>query len=386
MRFPNGRSIFAVLLSALMAMPAGTRAEDAQDLIRTLKKAIMDNESRFVNLHVTGEVYAEEWDKIEQKWTYAGEERATVWYLGVPARKVRFDFDEQVSQWVDGSAPFSLNVFSYACDGRIRQWLTRREGDPHATAPTSPRGEIHTLESSIIDSLYDVGGWPYSLYGGLGLNRKPVSAIFTEHPFTALHLEAKRVIFNGLPSIELHASSKRAFCKLTWYFDPAREFALVGAKLTETNDVINQEWTADELQQVQPGIYYPTKVTSQGVLCHDGTRIAGQPCWRRRYKASEVVMNDPNLSDEVFTIKWPVGAVVHDNVAGITFTVGQSPAELDKTIAEQVKRLKAAVRHPLTPQVTRSGGYWIPAWWLAGILVAGGVVVLLSRFTLKRRK
>jgi hypothetical protein len=153
----------------------------------------------------------------------------------------------------------------------------------------------------------------------------------------------------------------------TWYFDPARNYAILGCELSQTNGLVLARWIVDKLLEPVPGVYYPVKVSSYG------STQTGEPAWRATYEASKVVANDPNFSDDIFTIEWPEGTVVQDKVSGTRFTVGASAAETEKRIRDQVKKVKEAMS---------KRRYGMAAF----IIVNAGVLTLLLWFTLKGRR
>jgi hypothetical protein len=96
------------------------------------------------------------------------------------------------------------------------------------------------------------------------------------------------------------------------YFDPSRGYAIL---FHEEYGVLT---TVDELSEPAPGVFYPRKAT-----CEVRSNT-GAPEHKTLYEASAVVANDPNFSDDIFTINWPISTRVEDRINGSQFTVGQT--------------------------------------------------------------
>jgi hypothetical protein len=371
------RHAVIVLLIWIASCGMPTRAANTEALLQALQNALEQGESKLQNLRLEGTCHSEMWNEQAQKWEYAGEASVTARYLIKPKFEARIDFHERVTRWENGQAPFGVDSYTVSYNGRLDQTLYTKKGSPEKPF-LSPRGEIKSERSQSLDSECATG-WAYSLWGAAeptGL-REPLSIVFSPSIRQAVQLQAKEATWNATKCIELEYLLRGL--RVSWYFDPARDYALVGGERAINGQVI-QNWTVHKFLEPEAGLHYPGMVKSSAWLPN------GIAQSRSVYEASAVVVNDPNFRDDIFTIQWPVGTVVHDKISGITFTVGQSASDVDKAIADQVKRLKAAVRHPLTPQVKQSGGYWIPARWLAAIAVAAVAVAWLGWWARKQRK
>ena len=73
-----------------------------------------------------------------------------------------------------------------------------------------------------------------------------------------------------------------------------------------------------QLKEVAPGIWWPIKIYTVSSPLENG-----QP-WRRHvYHAFDVVVNDSNFDESIFTIPFPEGYVVDDKVTGRKYKVGE---------------------------------------------------------------
>ncbi len=360
------------------AMAQGNQAVSFNDLLNGIKKS----EKKLLNLRVDGKCLFLEWAAGKQDWQYNGESDVTAWYIGVPGSKVRVDIHKKIFPWVNGAAGFSQRSGTTAYNGRVGQHLTI-EGGPADKQPFKLlEGQITADRPTVVEF---ASGWEFSLYGC----QDQMKVRMSDYLEKSLELVKKQYVvqssvnpvrFNDTDCIELVVqvtSPRGGSQKETWCFDPSRGYAILGyAILFNEETTARQQVTVEKLAEPVPGVYYPVKATS---LTKDAS---GQPKSKTIYETSAVVANDPNFSDDTFTIKWPAGTVVNDKISGTSFTVGGA----EQGIRDQVQRVKAALKHPLSPQPKRAGGYWYPAKWAAAIVVAAGLVTLFLWFTLKRRQ
>jgi hypothetical protein len=362
-----------LVIVSQVALLTPTNSEDVEALLQKLRRGIEENEGKLQNLRVEGGCQRATWNEQAQKWDYSGEESVTAWYLPAATGKVRIDTHEFVAPLEDGAEPFVVETFTRAYDGYINQTLFTKRGSPLSQV-FSPVGELSAKRFlGFVNN--PSTGWGYSIYGAGELIGAPTLSIL----YTWLgKLLATETNFNGASCIKLQWRIKTQ--SMTWYFDPSRNYALIGGERVK-DGLIRESWTAERLLEPEPGIYYPVAVKSFSLYS-----ASGQPKYRCQFGATDVIVNDPNFSNDIFTIRWPKGTLVRDKILGMTYTVGQSAPDVEKAIDAQVKRLKAAVAHPLSPQPKISGGYWIPIKWFTGIISAAVVLTLAVVFTLKRQR
>jgi hypothetical protein len=374
-RLCHMRVLALPLLISLTAQAGGTISIDE------VLSGIKQGEEKLHELRVEGKSLSLIWDPNTREWQYNGECEATAWFEGGPEGKMRVDIHKDIAPVIGGKFPFLMRSWTAAYNGRIGQVLITQQGA--ANEPDKiMNGSIGVERPRFFT--YEATGWLMSLYGCRELPKMRLSEYVERHlelgrKQSSAECWTKSVRFGDADCIELVVRERLPNGdqnQETWYLDPARSYAPVFFEESASRF----QATVDKLAEVAPKVFYPLKVTA---LTKDPS---GQFKTKTTYEASSVVANDPNFRDDIFTIQWPVGTVVHDKISGITFTVGQSASDVDKAIADQVKRLKAAVRHPLTPQVKQSGGYWIPARWLAAIAVAAVAVAWLGWWARKQRK
>ena len=368
-------TLLCCLITLTDAMGQGNRAVSFDDLLNGIK----NSEKKLLNLRVEGKCLFLDWDAGKQDWQYGGESHVTAWYTGVPGSKLRFDIHKQIRKWINGPAPFSNSSGTIAYNGRVGQYLLLEEGTPVKPVKTL-FGQITAGREDLgID--YEASGWTRSLYGCEEEENKMRFSEFLEKvqevgkPQKSVQYSVNPVRFSNTDCIELVVQvtpPKGNPQKEIWYFDPSRGYAILFHEDTATS----AQETVEKLAEPAPGVFYPVKATR---LIKD---TSGQPAYKWVYEASSVVANDPNFSDDIFTIEWPEGTVVEDKISGTTFTVGASASDTEKRIRDQVKEVKKEVANPPGPQTEKTNsrrGYWM----VAAIIVVAGVLTLLLLFVTK---
>jgi hypothetical protein len=336
-------------------------------LLQTLKNGIEVNEMKLLNVRVEGRCRSEEFDPGSQQWELVLDESVTAWYEGVPLGKRRIDHHKSISKWINGTTPFLEEEYTSAYNGQIKQTLWTKRGSSKAP-PTSPHGEIEKGMRKELMNEYATG-WTYSLYGAFEISGR-LSTVF-RLPKNQLNVNA--VTFNGVNCIQLQVILPSGMPAITCYFDPGREYALLGVERSSGNGVLVEKWKVDSLVEAAPGVYYPSQATWES-LSQDGKVVR-----RQTYQASAVVANDSNFSDDLFTIKWPPKTRVRDLITTNKYVVPDA-GQPEKPVSEPQSRI------PLAATPTRPVGGRSRLWvMVAGVgVVAVLVIVPVSR--LRRKK
>jgi hypothetical protein len=75
-----------------------------------------------------------------------------------------------------------------------------------------------------------------------------------------------------------------------------------------------------KLEKVSPGIWWPVEIIDVSRPYENG-----KP-WRKVvYLASNVVVNDPNFDESIYTVPFPKGYLIDDKVTGKKYKVGEEP-------------------------------------------------------------
>jgi hypothetical protein len=333
--------------------------------LQTLKHGIEDNEQKLLNVRVDGASRIDSLDQTSQKWELKAEDSVTAWYEGAPRGKRRIEHHKLVRRWINGTAPFLEESFTTIYDGRITQTLWTSSG-----ALDNPshrlRGQIEA--GMPVAFMYESAtGWEYSLYGAYEESGH-LSNLFH---LPSTQLLARETSFGGVACVQLQVTMPNGVPVITYYCDPARAYALLGCERARGDGVVVLKWQVDAFVEAVPGVYYPTAATKELTL-GNGRRE------RTTYQASAVVANDPNFSDDLFTMKWPPKTKVRDLTTTNTFIVAADDKPINQRIEGQIGQVRSnAVMMPeptQTAPVASSPDRRLRVW----LVVAGiGIMVVL---------
>ncbi len=330
-------TMFCVFI--LMGTPVHATAEQPQISLNELKEHIMDNENKLLNLRVDGRRHTEVWDSASNEWKYSGEAEVTAWFINAPGSKFRVDCHKEVGPWTGGTAPFAESMYSKAYNGRAGQRLTLKAGDPDSK-PFSD-GLVTDERPEITAGGAFTSGWELSLYGWGDRNGYRLSDVIasSEKRLTSGGgtLSVQNARFNAKQCVQLIIDDSR---RQTFYFDPEHGYALIGYKRSTLDGVIMNKVVIEKILEPVPGVYYPGRATRSLF------KASGEPREKAIYEASNVVVNDPSFDEEIFTIKWPPGTRVTDEIANFSFTVAKDVDELEHLLDLEVAETVAAVGEP----------------------------------------
>jgi hypothetical protein len=282
-----------------------------------LLNGIRTSEKKLLNLRVDSKCFYTEWDETKQDWQYVSETHETAWYDGKPGGKARVDTHKAIGRWEKGATPFAQYSVSATYDGRVGRQL-KIESGPAGSPTETLEGEMTTNRPFFLEAGGGFStGWPCSLYGCKDQLKRRLSEYLERWKKSPLaQCSVSSVQFQDRDCIKLVVEvrhPKFGQQKETWYFDPSRGYAILFDEMGWGREV-----TVEKLSEPAPGVFYPVRATFQSQKHGD------RPKTKAQYEASAVVANDPNFSDDIFTINWPMGARVEDRVNGSQFTVGQS--------------------------------------------------------------
>lgn len=116
--------------------------------------------------------------------------------------------------------------------------------------------------------------------------------------------------------------------------DPEKGFSCTS--MTIFTDGIERSYCTAEYQEFSDGVWFPVTATLVN------KSVKGIEEYRHIMKTSNVKINDPNFSEDLFHVDLPKGTRVWDKVLGIRYVVGdsmsnkvQSGANIDKAMTDQ---------------------------------------------------
>jgi len=252
----------------------------------------------------------------------------TAWFSGGPERKGRIDVHKQVLRWRNGAAPYGESSYSVSFDGqygRVVRYSTRHSGKTHH----SKEGKLLPDAPELLRDNF-LGGctgayFTFCFFFNADEYRTFSKLFRASMTPAALEAKAFKVAleeFQGIQCIKF-GSGEQLWGHETWWLDPSRGFALLGYEQISTRngrDRLISRMKVTKLKEVAAGIWWPTQATSVRAPFEPGETYR-----RFVYRASNVVANDPNFDENVFTVPFPDGYLIDDQVAGRKYRVGEDP-------------------------------------------------------------
>ena len=303
--------------------------EDVNALIPQIEAA----ENGLRNIKIKSEAWVEEKsstsslsDPCEPWKRTAISALTTAWFDGSPKSKARIDVHKQVLKWVDGAAPYSEESFSLAFDGqhgRVIDHTFGHSGKTHLSkrgellpdAPPRLRStDVHTGAKFSLYFFFNEEGHTFSQYFRLAISPAALKAKAFE-----VALEE----YQGVECIRI-GSGEQKWGHISWWLDPACGFALLGhdniSMREDGAERVSTRIRVTKLKEVDPNTWWPMEA-----YVESDRHKPGEPYKRTVYRASDVVANDPNFDESIFTVPFPDGYLIDDKVAGRKYRVGEDP-------------------------------------------------------------
>jgi len=331
-------AVFCILLGTLVNVEAqepksALTVENVNALIPAIEAA--EEGPFFLNLKVESETWVETKANLSdpcELWKrtpiYVS---CTAWLDGRPRGKARVDVNKEVLEWRDGAAPYAESSYSVGFDGQYGRIVhhTRghsgkqfrmKEGKLLADSPKQLRdnylgsctGARFSFQFFFSDEDKDMGRTFSRLF------RASISPAALEAKAFEVALEE----FGGVECIKFGSGEQNWGARISYWLDPARGFALLGhdniSIREDGSERVSTRIRVTKLKEVAEGVWWPVEVSSVS-----RPSMPGKP-WRRFvYRASNVVANDPNFDESVFTVPFPDGYLIDDKVNGRKYKVGQ---------------------------------------------------------------
>ena len=246
----------------------------------------------------------------------------TAWAQKGFHQKRRVDMHREVFEWIHGPAPHGEQTYSVSFDGQHGRYVRHAVGPLGQThlvrkgkiLPEAPKSLEHgNFDTGAYYSLPFFDAEIYKFSELFQLASDPNSEVAAELEFT---LEE----FEGAECIKIRSR----LYDVTYWLDPSHGFALRGyksiTKYQDAREELVKLAKVTKLKEIAPGIWWPMEVITVARPYEPG-----KP-WRRFvYCASNVVANDPNFDDSIFTVPFPDGYLIDDQVAGRKYRVGEDP-------------------------------------------------------------
>jgi hypothetical protein len=244
----------------------------------------------------------------------------TAWVQKSAVVKTRVDMRKEVFEWVDSPNLYGEKSYSMSFDGQQVRYVHHATGPLGQAHPVKSASVLPEIPRRLANGNFDTGAYwslpffdceVYKFSEIFQLAGDPNSEVASELEFT---LEE----FGGTECIKIRSR----LYDVTYWLEPSRGFALRGkksiARYEDGHEEIVKLVKVTKLKKVAAGLWWPMEVSTIS-----RPYAPGQP-WRRFvYRASNVIANNPNFDESVFTVPFPEGYLVNDQVNGRKYTVGQ---------------------------------------------------------------
>jgi hypothetical protein len=329
----------------LLVLSVPIQAEQSQSILSTqelkqIAPQIEAAEKRRYNLKIKSEMWVETKTNLsdpcetwQQTPVYVS---STAWINGGNPfaehfinDKVRVDVDKEILKWEEGLAPYAESKYSMSFDGRYGRIIYYNSGPMDKASPLK-RGEV------LPQAPKQLQGGEWTRFTGAEFS---ISFFFKGRDDTFSNIcrwasEPNSLAascfeftrgekFEGTECIKITTKGRKHGQENYW-IDPARGFALLGHEwkniLEDGSEQLISFTKVSKLKEVTPGVWWPVEAS---VVLKPYGYGSGKLWQRFVYRASDVVANDPNFDESIFTIPFPDGYLIDDKVAGRTYIVGQ---------------------------------------------------------------
>ncbi len=332
------KGVYVVFLAFLFLVNEVTAKKTASELsveeLKIVGQSIKEIEEALLNVRIDSNSWVERGPSSSGPW-----ERmpiclsSTAFFGGTSSSRARLDVHKSVLEWKAGAAPYLEKSYSVSFDGvqgRRKAISSSHSGNTFNInkGVILPDAPIQLRYSNEMTGVYA------SLFFHFRDAPDPFPTTFSPHFEGAtdpnyLDVENPEVKFKvvleelrGIQCIKM-AYIGDSFRK-EWWLDPNRGFALLRHDNLrddqDGNEQVKSSISVTKLKKVAEDIWWPME--AYFVHCPFGV---GDP-WRRIvYRATNVVANDPNFDESVFTVPFPDGYLIDDQVAGRKYRVGEEP-------------------------------------------------------------
>ncbi len=261
----------SMLVIARVPGDAPVWSEPKKAELKKILDAVERNVSAYPNLEYSGTKVTEFWRKAENR--YEAQPTPTEFAVSLmrdpDTPQFRIDYTPRVLQWINGSAPFSIQNETQFSDGETVyevSYENRLELRPYGTWP-----EEGVVRLPGIQALLHYRGRRTS--GPRIASKRPRSEIehyawlaftgnFAGNPAQGNLLTLTEDSYHGVDAVKLEVVI-RGRQRERWWLDPARGYAFLGDDLSFVHE---DQWQPSyetrvvNLKEVSPGFWFPTEV------------------------------------------------------------------------------------------------------------------------------
>lgn len=257
---------------------------------------------------------------------------STAWYDSIPWSKARIDVHKEVLEWTEGSAPYCEMSYSLSFDGQYGRQVNKTMKYNDRTFFVKDGKNLSLTQIRMRDREIASGtGILFSLNYSINKRGFAFSEIVRKSTEDPNFATTNKLTFNwgksdnGADCIRIVSGTKKKGHRFKSYLlDPARNFALLESKSLyvheDGSEQIINSIKVNKLKKVAETIWWPVEAYIER---SSTSLVSKKPYERIVYRATNIVLNDPNFTDTVFTVPFPEGYIVYDEEKGTKYRVGQ---------------------------------------------------------------
>ena len=291
---------------------------------------IKSTENKLINIKIESEVWVEQKmskaDPCESWQNTVVHVSCTGWFDGANKDKGRIDFHREALRWIDGASDYIERSYSVGFDGQYGRKVFHTRGFDNKIKELKKCEKLAEVPEALISgtSMTVTGGRFTLFFSSPGNSDLKWSEFFQlaadKHTIMSSAFKFSRENFQNSECVKV--SAKKTGWEESYWLDPARGFALLGRKSTGSYEDGSERLVAfikvTQLKEVADGLWWPTEATVES----DPFKPGQEPYLRTVYRCSNVIANDPNFDESVFTVPFPDGYMVDDKVTGRKYKVG----------------------------------------------------------------
>ena len=367
--------------SVLRARAVATSAPAVDPALERILEKLESAERGIMNVQVIDfSLTSERLEPGTTQWTpWEFAINGTAWRNGLRNSKARVIVTRRVMEWENGLAPWVQLSEDIGYDGRFGR-IARHSGGPMGGRPVPTHtGEILADPPAALNDRYQefADGTSFTLAYGMDDKGTLLSQSIRKASAAGRKLLVSEVVVGNEHFVRI-ANTNPTY-PVFYLLDPSRGYALRGVEKTVRKngawDVI-EKIDISKLTEAAPGIWFPLQAIWEG---RRPSNLAER--LRFHYKASSVIVNDPNFDEAIFTVPFPDGYRVVDSPGATQFVAGGKKSD----VARSVDRSIVEARGDLPLPSARPAASHAPAhdhrWWLVAIVTTSFAFVLAGVFT-----
>jgi hypothetical protein len=252
---------------------------------------------------------------------------STSWFNGLPGSKARVDVHKEVLEWQEGLAPYVERSYTISFDGQYGQEINHSMKYDETTILDKTGRYMSGIPNKLIAGWVDVfTGNVFSLNYSINQRGYAFSQIMqksSEDPNFKRDNDFEFVTEekNSISYLRINSGKPKIGKTFhTYLLDLSHNFALIESKRIAVNDdgsnrLISSVETT-KLEKYNDDIWWP----KEGYFIRPSGNKE-KPYERVVYRASTIIINDPNFDNNIYSVHFPKGYRINDEVNHINYRV-----------------------------------------------------------------